>query len=78
MQEKQIPIVVTTQASDGLASMKINEPGQLALELGAIPAWDMSMESMVTKLSWLLGNGYTYQEIQKEMMTSLRGEIEVE
>ncbi len=78
MQEKQIPIVVTTQAPDGLASMKINEPGQLALELGAIPAWDMSMESMVTKLSWLLGNGYTYQEIQKEMMTSLRGEIEVE
>lgn len=26
LQEKQIPIVVTTQAPDGLASMKINEP----------------------------------------------------
>lgn len=51
--------------------------GQLALELGAIPAWDMSMESMVTKLSWLIGNGYSYKEIQQEMITSLRGEIEI-
>ncbi len=52
--------------------------GQLALELGAIPAWDMSVECMVTKLAWLIGNGYSYQEIQKEMLTSLRGEIEIE
>lgn len=51
--------------------------GQLALKLGAIPAWDMSMESMVTKLSWLIGNGYSYKEIQQKMLTSLRGEIEV-
>lgn len=51
--------------------------GQLALKYGAIPAWDMSMESMVTKLSWLIGNGYSYEEIQQEMITSLRGEIEV-
>lgn len=51
--------------------------GQLALKYGAIPAWDMSMESMVTKLSWLIGNGYSYKEIQQKMITSLRGEIEV-
>lgn len=77
LQNNQIPIVVTTQAPDGLASMKINEPGQLALKFGAIPAWDMSMESMVTKLSWLIGNGYSYKEIQEKMITSLRGEIEL-
>lgn len=51
--------------------------GQLALKYGAIPAWDMSIESTVTKLSWLIGNGYTYKEIQGEMITPLRGEIEV-
>jgi len=50
----------------------------MALRLGAIPAWDMSIESMVTKLSWLLGNGYSYQEIRKEMVTSLRGEMEID
>lgn len=51
--------------------------GQLALRYGAIPAWDMSMESIVTKLSWLIGNGYSYKEIQQKMITSVRGEIEV-
>jgi L-asparaginase len=75
LREKQVPIVVTTQAPDGVASMKINEPGQLALSLGAIPAWDMSMESMVAKLAWLLGNGYGYEDIRRLMVTSLRGEI---
>lgn len=50
--------------------------GQLALKLGAIPAWDMSMESIVTKLSWLIGNGYSYKEIQQKMVIALRGEIE--
>ncbi len=52
--------------------------GQLALELGAIPAWDMNMESMVTKLSWLIGNGYKYEEIKKNMIISLRREIDVQ
>lgn len=52
--------------------------GQLALELGAIPAWDMSMESMVTKLSWLIGNGYSYEDIKQKMITSIRGEINIE
>jgi len=31
---------------------------------------------MVTKLSWLIANGYSYKEIQEKMVTSLRGEIE--
>ena len=51
--------------------------GQLALKFGAIPAWDMSMESIVTKLSWLIGDGYSYREIQPKLRTSLRGEIEI-
>ena len=50
---------------------------QFALKFGAIPALDMSMESIVTKLSWLIGNGYSYREIQQKMITSLRGEIEI-
>lgn len=76
LQEHKIPIVVTTQAPDGVASMSVNEPGILAKELGAIPAWDMSMETMVTKLSWLIANNYSYEEIQKLMITSFRGEID--
>lgn len=76
LQEHKIPIVVTTQAPDGVSSMSVNEPGILAKELGAIPAWDMSMETMVTKLSWLIANGYSYEDIQEFMLTSFRGEID--
>lgn len=76
LQKHKIPIVVTTQAPDGVSSMNLNEPGILAKQLGAIPAWDMSMETMVTKLSWLIANDYSYEEIQKLMLTSFRGEID--
>lgn len=76
LRDHKIPIVVTTQAPDGVSSMCVNEPGILAQELGAIPAWDMSMETMVTKLSWLIANGYSYEQIQKLMVTPFRGEID--
>lgn len=76
LKDHKIPIVVTTQAPDGVASMNINEPGVLAKELGAIPAFDMSIEAMTIKLSWLIANGYSYEQIQKLMLTSFRGEID--
>lgn len=75
LQNNQIPIVVTTQAPDGIASMDINNPGNLARELGAIPAHDMSMESMTVKLAWLLAQKKSYQEIRELMVHSFRGEI---
>jgi L-asparaginase len=55
LKSKKIPIVVTTQAPDGIASMDINSPGKMAKDLNAIPAMDMSIEAMTVKLSWLLG-----------------------
>lgn len=75
LKEKNIPIVVTTQAPDGVASMNINEPGQLAKKLNAIPSYNMSIESMTTKLAWLLAQNKTYDEIRKLMVTSIKGEI---
>jgi L-asparaginase len=73
--KRKIPIVVTTQAPDGIASMTINTPGALAYNLGAIPAHDMSMESMTVKLAWLLGNEVPYKKMREAMTTSIRGEI---
>lgn len=74
--KKEIPIVVTTQAAEGVASMDVNEPGRLASELGAIPAWDMSMEAMTVKLAWLLGRRFPYSEMKTSMLHSYRGEID--
>ena len=75
MRDRKIPIVVTTQAPNGIATMDINKPGILAEKLGAIPARDMSMESMTVKLAWLLGKRVAYEDIKQRMMVSLRGEI---
>ncbi|MDR0917750.1 MAG: asparaginase, partial [Oscillospiraceae bacterium] len=75
LRRKKIPIIVTTQAPDGTASMDINSPGKEARRLNAIPARDMSMESMTVKLAWLIAKGLPYEEIRKQMGQSDHGEI---
>jgi L-asparaginase len=75
LQEKKIPIIVTTQAPDGVASMDVNNPGLMAYEMGAIPAWDMGIETMTVKLAWLLGRNFPYEEMRTLMTQSFRGEI---
>jgi len=79
LKERNIPIVVTTQAPSGVASMQVNESGQYLKEHDlAIPAHDMSIESMTTKLGWLLAQGKTYADIKQIMVQDLHGEINVE
>jgi len=78
LREHEIPIVITTYAPDGIASMDVNDPGRIALELDVIPAWDMSIEAMTVKLGWLLGRGLKYEDVRWEMTRSLKGEIDME
>jgi len=78
LKSKRIPIVVTTQAPGGLANFQVNESGQYLRENDlAIPAYDMSMEAMVTKLGWLLGQNLDYEIIKTRMIEDLHGEINV-
>ncbi|MEI7562543.1 MAG: hypothetical protein WCJ39_02230 [bacterium] len=44
----------------------------------AIPAHDMSIESITTKLGWLLAQNCTYEQIKQKMLEDLHGEIRVE
>jgi len=75
----QIPIVVTMQAPSGVASFQVNESGQYLKENDlAIPAFDMSMESMTTKLGWLLAQKMSYEQIKIKMLEDLHGEITIE
>lgn len=79
LKEKQIPIVVTTQAANGVASFQVNESGRYLKDNDlAIPAYDMSMECMVTKLGWLLAQNLTYEQIKSMFLTDLHGEVRVE
>lgn len=79
LKEKQIPIVVTTQAPSGVASFQVNESGKILKERDlAIPAHDMSIESITTKLGWLLAQKLSYEQIKYKMLEDLHGEINVE
>lgn len=78
LKEKQIPIVVTSQAPSGVASFQVNETGKhLGENELAIPAYDMSIEAMTTKLGWLLAQGFGYEKIKAKMVDDLHGEIHI-
>jgi L-asparaginase len=79
LKEKQIPIVVTTQAPSGTASFQVNESGMYLKDHDlAIPAYDMSIESITVKLGWLLAQKFSYEQIKLKMLENLHGEITIE
>jgi L-asparaginase len=79
LKDSKIPIVVTTQAPNGNSNFAVNQPGILLREDKlAIPAFDMSIESMTTKLMWLLGQGFKYEEITERMLNDIHGEVSPE
>lgn len=79
LRRKKIPIIVTTQAPSGVASFQVNEPGKYLKDHDlAIPAFDMNIESITTKLGWLLAQQKSYEQIKKTMVEDLHGEISVE
>jgi L-asparaginase/Glu-tRNA(Gln) amidotransferase subunit D len=76
LREAKIPVLITTQAADGVSSCDVNAPGRLLRQRAlAIPAYDMSLECTTTKLMWLLGQKLGYDEICSRMLEDLHGEI---
>ena len=80
LKDREIPIIITTQAPNGNSNFQVNEPGQ-AIAKGklAIPAFDMSIESQTTKLAWLLAKKdkgeIGYKQLCEEMINNIRGEV---
>ena len=72
---RQIPVVVTTQCPRGSTSIGKNRVGEDSKKFNVVEAVDMSMESMSTKLMWLIAQKYSYQEICNLMSKDFRGEI---
>lgn len=74
--ENRIPVVVTTQAPNGTSSLMVNDPGRHLIEqhLG-IAAYDMNIESITTKLSWLIAQEVPYDDMTAAMQADLHGEI---
>ncbi len=73
--DKNIPIVIRTQCPEGSTQMSVYATGKQALECGAIEAFDMSLESTITKLMWALKRAKTIEEIKTIMHHNYAGEI---
>lgn len=73
--DRRIPVVVHTQCMEGATAMHLYDVGRRALEMGAIEAFDMSLEGTVTKLMWVLRHSSGYEEIASLMHANLAGEI---
>ncbi len=73
--EKEICILNVTQCLIGGIKMGIYETSREMLKLGVIDGKDMTTESAVTKLMYVLSKGFNYQELRYFIQHSLRGEM---
>lgn len=76
-QKKKVPVLVTTQCPGGATLLGVDAVGLDAIKRGVIQVFDMSMESMSTKLMWLLGQGVPYKEMKERIQTNILGEIDL-
>ena len=73
--QRNIPIIILSQCYQGITKMDRYEVGKNALEVGAIPANDMTVEAAVTKLMWILAQTNDLTKIRKIFNTNLAGEV---
>lgn len=73
--ENDVVVVNVTQCPEGRVQMYRYETGQNLLKAGVVSGGDMTTESAVVKLMFLLANCETTEEIKQMMETDLRGEL---
>ncbi|GAB4269004.1 MAG: hypothetical protein Kow0029_04760 [Candidatus Rifleibacteriota bacterium] len=73
--EKNVAIVVCTQCIVGSTEMELYQVGRAALDAGAIPAMDMTPETTLVKLMWVLGQTDDLTTVDSMMQKSFVGEV---
>jgi L-asparaginase len=73
--EKGIPVVIGSQTAVGLTKISLYETGIAAKKLGVISSEDMTLESTVTKLMWVLFQTDDLEKIRLLMRENIAGEI---
>ncbi|HBC73818.1 MAG TPA: L-asparaginase 1 [Candidatus Wallbacteria bacterium] len=74
---KNIPVVIGTQCLLGEVDLSLYEVGMKAAKIGAIPAFDMTLETTLCKLMYALGKSSELKEIRKIMKTDICGDIKI-
>ena len=70
-----LPVVVCTQCMLGSTEMELYQVGRAALDAGAIPAMDMTPETTMVKLMWVLGQTDDIGTVESMMLKSFSGEL---
>ena len=73
--ERGIVIVNISQCLTGMVEMGRYETGLHLLDAGVISGYDNTVESLITKLMFLLGHGKSNEEIREMMNQPLAGEF---
>ena len=70
-------VVITTQVTLEGSNLTIYEVGKKALKSSVIPAYDMAIEAVVTKLMWALGQSKDPEKVKKLFLTPIQNDIVV-
>lgn len=63
-------IIIMTQCREGGVN-DLYETGRALVELGAVLAFDMTVECVIAKLAFLLGKAFSNERIKKMMMQDM-------
>jgi glutamyl-tRNA(Gln) amidotransferase subunit D len=70
-----VAVVMTTQTLQGRVSLRVYDTGRDLLKAGVIEGEDMTPETALVKLMWVLGHTRDPKEVARAMLANVAGEI---
>lgn len=73
--ERGAHVVMASQCVHGAVNMNVYSTGRDLLQMGVLPAQDMTPEAAYIKMMWLLGHTHDAQEVRRRFQEPMAGEM---